>query len=94
MGDIHGGVFFAIGAVLSGVSYFLGEKYKLFMFIGLVFMAYGVVKVFINKKSKAEIIKDLKAKPTTVYSGGYCPSCKTELVPYSRFCHMCGIRIR
>lgn len=70
MAEIPGPVIFVVGLVVSGVSFFINKKsfafigaYSLFLYLGLILIFYGFVKIMIwymTRKSKEEKVIDQK----------------------------------
>lgn len=65
---------------------------KLFIWVGLIFIAIGIGKQVLTfaLKEPEKKVKTVKAQPKEYY----CPRCKTKIDPYSYFCKMCGQRLR
>lgn len=80
------------GLLISLVSSAL--KMKLFIWIGLVFLAIGIGKmVFVfalkEKKGKEKIIRQQAQQQYY-----YCPRCKARVHAAENFCRMCSQRLK
>lgn len=47
MGKLHGSVFIFVGILVSIISFVIGESMTLFMYLGVAFFIFGVVRLFI-----------------------------------------------
>lgn len=91
------------GLVVAGVSYYVGDKFRLFFYIGLFFFVFGVVKTFIlrNKYRPEYISRQAEIKKNTFQAQQdqykkyvYCSHCGSVLHSTDNFCYKCGARLR
>lgn len=83
----------AIGALISGVSLWVGEDFQLFFYLGLVFIAYAIFRWFIaGKPRKAE--PRLPRTSTKPRAWRYCQHCGSVVNVQDAYCFKCGQRLR
>ena len=83
-------VFFIVGIIVSGVSYYLMEfkgqsGFSFFLYLGFVFMAFALVKGFLLRKKRSG--KDVSSRTIL-----YCAKCGVRLHVNDKFCPGCGKR--
>lgn len=102
MVKIHGIFYLILGAGVLIVSYNIDpQKFKLFIWLGYVFLIVGVAKLgiwFINRKKESsferkEIRRDFY-QPQQQRVMRYCPGCGNGLRGNENFCPGCGQRVR
>jgi hypothetical protein len=54
MASINSWIFIFIGAIVTGVSYFMYDDLWAFIYVGAAFIAYGIIKTLINRKNKKD----------------------------------------
>jgi len=98
MGKVHWIVYIILGGAVLLASYNIdSQKFKLFIWIGYLFLIVGIAKLgiwFVTRRKespaeKKEIKRELQ--PRNVMS---CPRCKSVLYGYMNFCSRCGVRLR
>ena len=87
--EIPGFVFILVGAIVSIVSFFLGDKLTFFIYAGFVFIAFGAVKWYIMGKSKNEKVILRQVYPNF----RYCRQCNSAASVAANFCGKCGYRL-
>ncbi|MFH1589403.1 MAG: hypothetical protein ABIB43_02455 [archaeon] len=94
---IHGFFYLIIGIVLAAYYQFIdttGEPFfKIFFYIGVVFIFWGIVKLIFAPSSRRRAILRQQKKSGKSLRFVYCPRCKARNFQQSRFCHICGYRI-
>lgn len=88
---IHWSIWIVVGAILSGYSRFVDQtgelSFQIFFYVGVAFIFWGVVRLIFSPKSA-------KPKKEQGKKGRICPRCQTPLFHNSRFCHMCGFKVK
>ncbi|MBW3021678.1 zinc ribbon domain-containing protein [Candidatus Woesearchaeota archaeon] len=87
------------GIVIAGVSFYIGEKFQLFFYIGLIFLAYGLVKLFVLRGKlhsvATEARKQTYQEPQVAKSKYlYCMHCGSIVHATDTFCYKCGHRLK
>ncbi len=92
MAAINGWWFIGVGALVTIVSS-LQEGMLFFIIIGCIFMAYGVLKIILEKfqKNEQHIVKRYVPEEKKTY---YCSNCGRILDPADNFCPNCGMLLR
>ena len=104
MAKIPGPVYFIIGLLVSGVSWYVNTKQgrndlELFFWIGLIFIAWGVFKIMIRlilSSGKKDKVPHTNANYhyRDIDHGRYCPACGTPISRFDMYCRGCGMRVR
>lgn len=94
--NIHWSAYLAIGIAVTVVSA-LREGLQLFIAVGIIFIAVGIIKWLMRNSKKDDahfekLIRDRKIKETGNYTK--CPYCLAWNYPYSRSCHYCSMNLR
>ena len=85
---IHGLAYIIIGAIVAAYSFFMGdENLQLFVWLGLAFLAFGLLRLLIDSKKT----KGHKAQPQIAKK--FCTTCGSAVQDFQNFCHNCGQRI-
>ncbi|MEA3429738.1 MAG: hypothetical protein U9R08_00535 [Nanoarchaeota archaeon] len=104
MAEIPSLLLIIIGILVAGVSYYVGDNFKLFFYIGIIFFVYGLVKWLIvrgrQRPEKVEVKKRYYQNPqkyaqqpqTKKYD--YCKSCGCVVHSGDNFCYKCGGKLR
>ena len=75
-----------LGLLVTGVSWYLGDKFVLFFYVGVVFLAIALFKTilyFIMRES-----------PEDKQYRYVCKRCKKTVSKNDKFCGSCGNRLR
>jgi hypothetical protein len=91
MAKIPAFVWLVLGAVVAFISYEVGPAFQWFLYLGLFFVAVGVVKLFFGRKTLGPIYP---AHPVQRAHQHFCPRCRHPTHPTDRFCRNCGQRLR
>ncbi|MBU0629107.1 MAG: hypothetical protein KKC75_08005 [Nanoarchaeota archaeon] len=104
MVKIHWSVYLILGAVTLFASYRIDpQKFKVFIWVGYLFLAAGVAKFGIGfvgnkKESPAERKQVMQEMYKPIASQGRsqvcCPRCTFNLNGYENFCPRCGAYLR
>ncbi len=100
MASIHPLIFIIVGAFVSITSYFMTDdkyNYSPFLYVGIIFAIYGIVKWFIlDKKEKSRHKKQKTTIPKQINRDRpiYCYDCKVHMPVNYRFCPFCGKRVQ
>jgi len=97
MSKLTGFIFIFLGGIVTYTSYYVGPKLRLFFWIGLGLLGFGVFQLIVSfvlqetatKKFKREVEKQLE-KPRVIR----CPQCKTPVYARANFCYHCGNKLR
>lgn len=89
---IHGLVWLAIGAVMTAMSAYLGDRLRFFFYVGLVFVAIGVFKLIARYVTQEDPSTDPKPLPNHPMISR-CANCRESVYTTAKFCHMCGAKI-
>lgn len=101
MASIPGIVFIIIGIIMSVVSFFRIESLKVFIYVGLLFVFWGLVKIIAktlrSEKKRAteyeeEYYKSQKPQQRHAQTR-YCPRCRSQIALHHNFCSKCGARV-
>ena len=89
-------VWIIIGLFVTIVSMRLGEKFTLFMWVGLLFLAFGVFKLLAYFITKKEVSNPEQNTMQQAMGGQVikCNSCRKSVYMNQYFCHHCGGRLR
>ncbi len=98
---ISGWVFLVLGGIVIAASYLI-KGLKLFVFVGMLFVIYGIGKLisgFIvkddekndGKTARSDNYEELAAKEL---QESRCKRCRCIVMSYDHFCSGCGIRLR
>ena len=82
--SLHPLLWIIVGALVTFVSWFVGDKMVIFMYLGIIFFAFGVFRA---------VIRFTKPSPTP-RKRYVCFSCKNPVDATQKFCTGCGTRIR
>lgn len=102
MVKIHWSFYIIIGVSVLIASYEIDyQKFKLFIWLGYVFLIVGVAKLgiwFVNRGKerpfeRREIRREIY-QPQQQRMMRYCPRCGNALRGYENFCAICGQRVR
>ncbi|MBN1156382.1 zinc ribbon domain-containing protein [Candidatus Woesearchaeota archaeon] len=101
MTSIKGIVFIIIGLFVSITSYVLGKKggtnLQIFVYVGIAFVAFGLVKMLIETagKPKKEKRPEQRTNPASPSNQRvkYCPGCGAKMPAYAHFCFNCGMKV-
>ena len=85
MAEIHWGIWLAVGLIITLVSIFL-EGLKLFIIVGILFMAVGIAKYMIGKKVRA-------GRKSAERKYKKCPYCGAWNYPSAGRCHHCSKKL-
>lgn len=106
MVKIHWSIYLILGgAVLYTSNRIDSQKFKLFIWVGYLFLAFGVAKFviwFISRKKETRAERreirnyDYKNQrmPRQQSAAGFCQRCGNQLSGYENFCQNCGNRLR
>ncbi len=102
MVKIHWSFYIILGAGVLWASYKIDpQKFKLFIWLGYVFLAVGVAKLgiwFIRREKESSFERrDIERnvyQPRQRRVARYCPKCGNALQGYENFCPMCAQRLR
>ena len=97
MAKIHGFVYLLVGFIVSIASYKINyERFKIFFYIGLLFIVIGAAKLVINFITKKGENKAPENKINRISQNNllrrykYCPRCRNIVRANDRFCSRCG----
>ncbi len=100
MAAIKGIIFVIIGLFVSISSYALGKKgsanLQLFIYVGISFVAFGLIKMLIEAAGKPKKEKKTLHKPASASQNPrvkHCPVCRIKMPSYANFCFNCGRRM-
>ena len=100
MVKIHWTFYLILGAALLYVSNKLDpQKFKIFIWLGYLFLTIGVAKLGIwfikRKKESPKEDKELRNyTPQQQRAARYCQRCRNPLQGYETFCPYCGQRLK
>jgi len=101
MASLHPLWFIIVGIGVSVTSYFITDKglnYSVFLYVGVIFVVYGLVKWFIVSAKEKSRHKKQKSKPHKQHLARdkqvYCYDCKVHMPINYRFCPFCGRRVQ
>jgi len=101
MVKIHWSFYIIIGIGVLFASYKIDtQKFKLFIWLGYLFLIVGIAKLgiwFISKRKESPTErKEFRGNvyPQQQKTAGYCPRCGNGLRGYENFCPGCGQRVR
>lgn len=94
--NLPGWLWIIIGLFVFIVSLRLGSKFILFVWLGLIFLVFGVFKVISWSITKKEVsapeqrsVKQAMGAPTTS-----CHNCRRSVYNSQYYCHHCGKQLR
>lgn len=89
MVKIHGLVYIIIGIIISIPSVIMKEgRLKFFLYIGILFIIIGAVKLFLNYTKKEKKPKNIQT------THKFCPRCGKVTKQSDQFCSNCGNLLR
>ena len=99
---IHWSFYLILGIGVLFASYKIEpQKFRLFIWLGYVFLVVGIAKLgiwFINRKKESPVeareIRSYAYQPQQQRAARHCPRCGNNLQGYENFCSKCGQRIR
>jgi len=108
MVKIHWSFYLILGVGVLWASYRVDpQKFKLFIWLGYLFLIIGVMKLgiwFIRRKKESpverraigrDIYQQASPRQRVVQQrGNYCPGCGNMLRGYENFCPGCGQRVK
>ncbi|MFH2028604.1 MAG: zinc ribbon domain-containing protein [Nanoarchaeota archaeon] len=104
MTKIHGIVYVIIGVAVALYSYKVNPtKLILFMYAGIIFSIWGLIRIFIDRAKKPKVHKHHQQRSmphpqAPIHQQGspvakFCHRCGTTLHNFQNFCHNCGERL-
>ncbi|HSU72656.1 MAG TPA: zinc ribbon domain-containing protein [Candidatus Binatia bacterium] len=95
MAKIPALVWLAVGVAVAIVSYKVGDAFKLFFYLGIVFIIVGVLKAVLKKRAQPthQTHASHQAHHTQTHAF-LCPKCRYQVHATDRFCKNCGHRLR
>ncbi|MGM5481994.1 MAG: zinc-ribbon domain-containing protein [Nanobdellota archaeon] len=108
MASINGYWFIIIGLIVTTVSLF-NDDLEIFIYIGIIFLLYGVGKCglrFLKKEKKTKAQKEQKPSQEQATQHHpqqnnhqhkqiyFCKNCGKRLTIHDNFCPHCGIRLK
>ena len=99
MAYIPGIIFVIIGVIVSITSYFFVEEIFIFTYVGLSFVAYGILKMIYKKitspKKETPIQHNNQVNhKKRHYHHPHCPNCNIQVGIHNNFCHNCGTNLK
>jgi cadmium resistance protein CadD (predicted permease) len=87
------------GIAISFLSWYIGEKFWFFFYVGLIFIVYGIFKWYINRDDKIEEVRTKEIQKETQMMHQHtkfnqCKNCGSIVKPADNFCYKCGSRLR
>lgn len=101
MVKIQGAAYVIIGCLVAAMSYYIDKqndasKLVMFVYVGLVMVAVGIVKIVIRSLTKdrpARIQRPAQQMPHQAHHG-FCPFCGSQMNNAGAYCQLCGARVR
>lgn len=102
---LPGWMFVVVGAIVSGVSWWMvnrGEKMSLFLVVGIGMLVFGLIKLYIDRPSsrdqeRAALERELPGNKPRDYSLStiprVCSMCSAKNNPRANYCGHCGSRL-
>jgi hypothetical protein len=103
MVKIHWSFYLILGAGVLWASYKIDpQKFKLFIWLGYVFLAVGVAKLgiwFVKREKESsferrDVGREMHQRQTRQGAARYCPRCGNALRGHENFCSGCGVQLR
>lgn len=96
MVEISWWLWLGIGLFVSVTSAVMGGPLWLFMWVGILFVIFGIGKLVIKVVLSPKEEKRATQAPAPVDrpQGFYCPRCRVSIHPTDVFCRYCGTRLR
>ncbi|MBU0471014.1 MAG: hypothetical protein KKF89_01000 [Nanoarchaeota archaeon] len=98
MAGIHWIVYLFAGILVAGYSK-IGPGndepfFNIFFYIGIAFIFWGFVKLIFSPSKKREKVLNYQQDKASAGRNLVCPRCNAKNFNYSKFCHMCGFKLR
>ena len=86
-------MFIAVGLFTSILSLFRYQKFIVFFYAGLIFIAVGIVRMVSNRMKGETESKELHHPQKHSQQIKYCHQCGNLMRLHDRFCVRCGARV-
>lgn len=85
-------VYLVVGLFVSVTSAVVGESMRFFVWLGLLFVLIGLIKlvIFFVLRERPKTSPQTHSRPAALF----CPRCKVTVHERDYFCRYCGMRLR